>query len=69
MSDLRDVPFDPLDTPLPCDVLLPGMTIRQGVPLRTLTQAAARWKARLDEIERARIAANFYLESDRQNGR
>jgi hypothetical protein len=35
---------DPLDTPLPCDVKLPGVTFRKGVALRTLVEAAARWK-------------------------
>lgn len=35
---------DPLDTPLPCDVTLPGMVLHQGVALRVLVNAAARWK-------------------------
>jgi hypothetical protein len=35
---------DPLDTPLPCEVALPGMKFGKGVKLRTLVDAASRWK-------------------------
>lgn len=40
---------DPLDTPLPCNVGLPGMMIRKGVALRVLVNAATRWKRSADE--------------------
>lgn len=40
---------DPLDTPLPCDVKVPGAVFRKGVSLRTFVTAAARWKAKADE--------------------
>jgi hypothetical protein len=39
---------DPLDTPLPCDVRLPGVVFGKGVKLRALVNAAARWKERAD---------------------
>lgn len=35
---------DPLDTPLPCAVSLPGVRFSKGVKLRTLVDAASRWK-------------------------
>ncbi len=47
---------DVLDTPLPCPVELPGMVIGKGVALRVLVDAAHRWKSRLDDIERERMA-------------
>lgn len=40
---------DPLDMPLPCAVKLPGVVFGKGVSLRTLVEAAARWKAMADK--------------------
>lgn len=39
---------DPLDTPLPCDVRFPGVAFSKGVKLRTLVEAATRWKQKAD---------------------
>lgn len=52
----KTTPADPMDTPLPCAVSLPGMVFHKGVPLRTLVNAAIRWKVRLDQIEAERLA-------------
>jgi aconitase B len=46
---------DPLDMPLPCDVRFPGVTFGKGVALRTLVNAATRWKARADEAFAAKV--------------
>lgn len=35
---------DPMNTPLPCDVSVDGVTFRKGVPLRTFVEAATRWR-------------------------
>lgn len=41
----RITPFDPLDREkLPCDVRIGGVVFRKGLPLRTLVNAAARWR-------------------------
>ena len=45
---------DPLDTPLPCDIVLGSCTFRQGVSLRTFVEAARRWRATISEIELVR---------------
>ena len=44
IPDAEPEPLDPLDTPLPCAVTLPGMTFGEGVSLRALVDAASRWK-------------------------
>ena len=50
-----EIPADPLDTPLPCAVELPGMRIGKGVALRVLVDAARRWKQQLHERHAARV--------------
>lgn len=40
---------DPMDMPLPCDVKCGSVTFSKGVSLRTLVNAAARWKAIADK--------------------
>lgn len=48
MSDQHET-TDPLDTPLPCEVRFPGIIFGKGVSLRTLVNAATRWKAKADK--------------------
>ena len=48
---------DPLDTPLPCEVSVPGMRFGKGVSLRTFVQAATRWKTLAAMVPLADVAA------------
>ena len=68
---------DPLDMPLPCDVNLPNMRFGKGVSLRTLVDAAARWKVIAAKVplaemepalEEARSAGLLTTETEGSNG-
>jgi hypothetical protein len=53
---------DAMESPLPCDVVLPGVIFRKGVKLKVLVTAASRWQKQAMKDYQSVVPSDFHRE-------